>query len=58
MRNLRPFLIFQNNKFLFILHAYSAKQANALLPARLTDLTNILITAPRKNSPLYRDIYR
>ena len=51
MRNPRPFVVIQNGTFLFVIHAYSARQARALVAARLADTTGVLIVAPRKGSP-------
>jgi hypothetical protein len=45
MRNPRPFVVTQNGRFLFIVHAYSARQARVLVAARLADTTGILIVA-------------
>ena len=51
MRDPRPFVVIQNGSFLFIVHAYSARQARTLVAARLADMTGVLIVAPRKGSP-------
>jgi hypothetical protein len=51
MRNPRPFAVFFNSRFLFVIHARSLEQARALVAARLADTTGILIVAPRKGSP-------
>ena len=51
MRNPRPFIVSQNGRFLFVIHAYNARQARTLVAARLADTTGILIVAPRKGSP-------
>jgi hypothetical protein len=51
MRDPRPFVVFQNGTFLFVIHVYSARQARTLVAARLADTTGVLIVAPRKGSP-------
>ena len=51
MRNPRPFVVIQNGTFLFVIHAYSARQARTLVAARLADTTGVVIVAPRKGSP-------
>jgi hypothetical protein len=51
MRDPRPFVVIQNGKVIFTVHAYSARQARALVAARLADTTGVLIVAPRKGSP-------
>jgi hypothetical protein len=51
MRDPRPFVVIQNGTFLFIIHAYSARQARTLVAARLADTTGVLIVAQRKGSP-------
>jgi hypothetical protein len=51
MRDPRPFVVIQNGTFLFVIHAYSARQARELVAARLADTTGVLIVAPRKGSP-------
>jgi hypothetical protein len=53
MRGPRPFVI-QNGTFLFVIHAYSARQARTLVAARLAVTTGVLIIAPRKSADLYR----
>jgi hypothetical protein len=58
MRNPKPFIVIQNGTFLFVIHAYSARQARTLIAARLADTTGVLILAPRKSSPLHADLYR
>ena len=54
MRGPCPFVVIQNGTFLFIVHAYSARQARTLVAARLADMTGVLIIAPRKSADLYR----
>jgi hypothetical protein len=51
MRNPKPFVVIQNGIVLFVIHAYSARQARTLVAARLADTTGVLIVAPRKGSP-------
>ena len=51
MRDPRPFVVIQNGTFLFIVHAYSARQARTLVAARLADTTGVRIAAQRKGSP-------
>ena len=51
MRDPRPFIVTKNGQFLFIVHAYSARQARTIVAARLADTTGVLIVAPRKGSP-------
>ena len=51
MRNPRPFVVIQTGTFLFVIHAYSARQARTLVAARLADTTGVVIVAPRKGSP-------
>ena len=41
MRNPRPFVVIQNGTFLFVIHAYSARQARTLVAARLADTTGV-----------------
>ena len=55
MRDPGPFIVSQD---LFIVHAYSERQARALVAARLADASGVLIVAPRKGSPLDRDLTR
>jgi hypothetical protein len=40
MRDPRPFVVIQNGTFLFVIHAYSARQARTLVPARLAGLAD------------------
>jgi hypothetical protein len=47
---MRPFNVYRHRKFLFTVHARSARQARALIAARLSDTTGVLIVAPRKVS--------
>jgi hypothetical protein len=46
-----PLVVIQNGTFLFVIHAYSARQARTLVAARLADTTGVLIVAPREGSP-------
>jgi hypothetical protein len=48
--NPRPFVVMQNGTFLFVIHAYSARQARTLVAARLADTTGVVIAAPRRGS--------
>jgi hypothetical protein len=45
MRDPRPFAVTQNGTFLFVIHAYTARQAATLVAARLADTADILIVA-------------
>jgi hypothetical protein len=58
MRDPRPFIVSQEGRYLFVVHAYSERQARALVAARLADTSGALIVAPRKGSPLDRDLTR
>jgi hypothetical protein len=51
MRNPQPFAVIQNGTFLFIVHAYTARQARAIVAARLADTTGVRIVAQRRGSP-------
>jgi len=50
MRDPRRFVVIQNGTFLFVIHAYGARQARTLVAARLADTTGVVIIAPRKGS--------
>ena len=41
----KPFAVIQHGAFLFIVHAYTARQARSLVAARLADTTGIRIVA-------------
>jgi hypothetical protein len=45
MQDPQPFIVTQNGRFLFVIHAYSAQQAHTLVVARLADTTGVLIVA-------------
>jgi hypothetical protein len=45
MRDPRPFVVIQNGAVLFVIHAYSIRQARTLVAARLADKTGIRIVA-------------
>lgn len=45
MRNPQPFVVVQNGKPLFVIHAYTAQQARTLVAARLADTTGVRIVA-------------
>ena len=51
MQTPKPFVVTRNGQFLFIVHCYSARQARALVAARLANTTGVLIVAQRKGSP-------
>ena len=51
MRDPRPFIVSQEGRYLFVVHAYSERQARALVAARLADTSGVLIVASRKGSP-------
>jgi hypothetical protein len=46
MRDPRPFVVIQNGRFLFIVHAYSIEQARALAAATVAGET-IIVGASR-----------
>ncbi|MGO4506234.1 hypothetical protein AB4Z51_04380 [Bradyrhizobium sp. 2TAF36] len=50
MRNPQPFIVIQNGKPLFTVHAYSIDQARAIVAARLADTSGIRIVAQGKGS--------
>jgi hypothetical protein len=50
VRNPKPFIVIQNNRFLFTVYARSIEQARDIVAVRLADTTGVLIVAPRKGS--------
>ena len=45
MQNPQPFIVIQNGALLFIIHAYSARQARAIVAARLSDTAGVTVVA-------------
>jgi hypothetical protein len=43
MRDPRPFVVLKDGRFVFIVHAYSLAQAQALVAARLADTTGVTV---------------
>ena len=47
MQTPRPFVVFQNGTFRFVIHAYSLTAAHQLIAARIVDADTVTITAVR-----------
>ena len=55
-RDPRPFTVFENGQFRFVIHAYSKAHAKRLVAQRI--IGPALVLPVRKGSPLHQDIYR
>jgi hypothetical protein len=47
MQNPQPFIVSQNGKPLFTVHAYSVRQARDIVVARLSDTAGVTVAAAR-----------
>ena len=53
MQNPQPFVVIQNGKPIFTIHAYSLDQARALVAAKVAGEVIVVAVALRHTSPVY-----